>query len=485
MNRAIRDATSVSRGHRTPARRGLRGTALGCAALACAGHAGAVDRALLIATTEYADPAFALPGLELDIAEMRRFARRVGFADENVRELTGTDVTEANVREQFTSFLGSGVGPEDTVLLYYTGHGLQVSDRDGDEADRRDEAISMYDLKPVAGGWDGVLVDDDLAELLRALPSENVVVIVDACHSGTITRGYVPSVPVRTRSWGDETLAVKALPWRPDLTRGLEPKGDVRGADGTGTDTAPEGVVTLSAAQDDEQSFSSTKGSLFTLALGEVLDAARGSPTPRSLVTEASALLHSRLDEQYRFSPNLTGDDRLFGKSIVLGDPDVRAEAAHDEISALAASLPRLDVRGPNGIVAADESISLEIDVPAEGYLNVVAVDADDTLVVLYPNGLAPDNRVSAGPLALPGDDAFEWAAQPPWGDNLIAVLFSETPVNLFDSSLQRAPDGRAEADFVLPSTAGLAAYADPASVGARGAIVSVTTCETKERCVP
>ena len=154
----------------------------------------AANKALLIGATSYASEQNNLPGIDLDLAEMDRVARKLGFKEENIRTLKGEDVTLGNVKYQFSSFLDENVLPGDTVLIYYSGHGVQVPDKNGDEADGSDEAISLYDLEGVSDGgaiiWDGVLLDDQLAELINGLVSENVIVIVDACHSGTVTRSF-------------------------------------------------------------------------------------------------------------------------------------------------------------------------------------------------------------------------------------------------------------------------------------------------------
>jgi len=441
----------------------------------------AEDRALLIGTTAYLDPVFDLPGLDLDIAEMQRFARQLGFAEESIRTLTGEAVTAENLRNEFATFLSEGVSASDSLLIYYTGHGLQVADQNGDEEDRRDEVISMYDLAPAARGWKGVMLDDELGELLRALPSDNIVVIVDACHSGTVTRGYSESVEVASLSWGDEPLSIKTLPFRPDPEAAAMA---TRSAGTAASDAAPAGVVTLSAAQDDEQSYSSSKGSLFTLALGEAFANLDGAPTPRALTRTAAGLLHSRLDEQYLFQPNLTGDAALFEKSIVLGDRRAPAAVNRDEVQSLLRTLPTLSaslVGGDGGFVDG-EDIQIDIDVPADGYLNVIAVDPDDAMVLLYPNRYSPDNRVTRGGQRLPGDARFSWFAQPPWGDTMVAVLYSDQPLNLLESSVQRSRDGSLEVDYVLPSMAGFAAIREAAE-GQRAALLSARTCARTEDC--
>lgn len=65
------------------------------------------------------------------------------------------------------------------LVVYYVGHGTSVSDTDGDEGDKKDEAF-VFD--------DGVIVDDVLIDHLieHKNPSSKLILVTDACHSGTI-----------------------------------------------------------------------------------------------------------------------------------------------------------------------------------------------------------------------------------------------------------------------------------------------------------
>lgn len=72
------------------------------------------------------------------------------------------------------------------VIIYYSGHGGQTPDTNGDEADGYDEFIAMYDTNTIPGGFVNVLTDDDLDGLLANLESEHIVVILDACFSGSM-----------------------------------------------------------------------------------------------------------------------------------------------------------------------------------------------------------------------------------------------------------------------------------------------------------
>ncbi|MFM2345756.1 MAG: hypothetical protein RL654_509 [Pseudomonadota bacterium] len=75
----------------------------------------------------------------------------------------------------------------DYFLLTFSGHGGQVPDTSGEEADRKDETWCL---------WDGQLIDDELyLELSRFAAGVRVLVLSDSCHSGTVTRAAPASAP--------------------------------------------------------------------------------------------------------------------------------------------------------------------------------------------------------------------------------------------------------------------------------------------------
>lgn len=75
----------------------------------------------------------------------------------------------------------------DLFFLSYSGHGGQVPDVNGDEADGKDETWCLYD---------GQLIDDELYfELSQFAAGVRILVLSDSCHSGTVTRELPPPAP--------------------------------------------------------------------------------------------------------------------------------------------------------------------------------------------------------------------------------------------------------------------------------------------------
>lgn len=74
--------------------------------------------------------------------------------------------------------------PGDLFFLTYSGHGGQIPDITGEEADKKDETWCLYD---------GQLIDDELyLELARFAAGVRILVLSDSCHSGSVTRDGLP-----------------------------------------------------------------------------------------------------------------------------------------------------------------------------------------------------------------------------------------------------------------------------------------------------
>lgn len=92
----------------------------------------------------------------------------------------------------------------DVVIFHFSGHGYQIPDNNKDELDGLDEALVPINAKNDGGRrkdlsfYENYLRDDELNKLLERIrlalgPSGDLFVSIDACHSGTSTRGIGPS----------------------------------------------------------------------------------------------------------------------------------------------------------------------------------------------------------------------------------------------------------------------------------------------------
>lgn len=94
-------------------------------------------------------------------------------------------LTEATHDEILTTIAAmlSGLKWSDRFLFTYSGHGSWIPDRDGDEADGRDEVLCPADYES------NVITDDELHQVFAtAERGVRRVIISDSCHSGSVNR---------------------------------------------------------------------------------------------------------------------------------------------------------------------------------------------------------------------------------------------------------------------------------------------------------
>lgn len=145
-------------------------------------------RALLVGINRYKIPGADLRGCLNDVKNMRSvLSRYYGFADKDIRTLTDLQATKKAMQSEITRLIGKARAG-DVLLFHYSGHGSNVPDKNGDEADARDEILCPTDLD-----WLDPLLDDWLRVEFDKLPAGvNFTVIMDCCHSGTNTRAIQP-----------------------------------------------------------------------------------------------------------------------------------------------------------------------------------------------------------------------------------------------------------------------------------------------------
>lgn len=422
------------------------------------GQAPAADRALLVGVGHYGDASIKpLQGIDIDLDRMRTVARQLGFTPADTRVLSDGDATLAKVQAELGDWVRTGVGPDDRVLIYFSTHGAQVPDLDGDEDDGEDEALVMYDVRgdTTADGTPtlaNVLVDDDLKRALAAIPSRNILVVVDACHSGTVTR----DLKLRSLRLGTDEAQVKfhAYPGMP-VPR---PQGASKGVS-----RLVVNYVSLSAAADDEESLATPRGSLFTQALAQAIAAGldqRKTLTPRDAHRQTTDLIASALNGSEVFHPRLDGAPALIDKPLRLIATTAGQGPNRDAIEALARGMTPLTIKANRQSFRPGELLELTIDVPQDGYLNVVGIDPEDHAIVAFPNQFHTDNRVQKGQVRIPGKLGFELPAEPPFGPTLLVAFLTDRPINLFQTSDgARDPRGKVLDAFPPVSYAGLRGF--------------------------
>ncbi|HMW30122.1 caspase family protein [Plasticicumulans sp.] len=440
----------------------LFGRALLLATALAATDAMAEDRALLIGVGRFQSPQInPLPGIDLDIDLMRSTATMLGYRPQ---VLLNEQASLAGIEQALKTWLIDGTGPQDRVLIYFSGHGTQIPDDNGDEDDQADEVLVPYDLLP--SQQDGRielvngLVDDRLGALIAAIPSREVLVLIDACHSGTATKSVLPA-----RSYGSDVMAVAKLFSYPGMpvarSKGFSNRGImVESRPNTATGAGPN-YVSLTAARDDQRALATPKGSMFTLGLLEAIReaAASGSPlTLNQLRERTDAYIRAKADPGQVFNPVLTGSDVLAGKPLRLISLDNGHGPVWRQAAEIVGNSAPVQVQIGRRAYAIGESVEIAVDAPSGGFLNVVSIDAHDQATVLFPNRYESNNRVEAGRIVLPTTRLpFDLKANDPPGPTLVVAFLSEKAIDLYrQGEVERDGKGIPIGTFATPGPWGL-----------------------------
>ena len=153
--------------------------------------------ALVIGIGNYPDVDYGWPTIHgnNDISIVCEMLGINGFPKENITTLCDSQATYDAILSAFKD-LESKLNIDDVVYIHFSGHGQRITDLDGDEFDKFDEAWIPYDaLQEGTYNYNGEkhLTDDKLNKLLKGLRSKvggkgKIVVVTYACHSGSSTR---------------------------------------------------------------------------------------------------------------------------------------------------------------------------------------------------------------------------------------------------------------------------------------------------------
>lgn len=444
-------------------------------ALGCSGQAFAVGKALIVGVGNYQLPSANLKGIDLDVKMASDMALYMGIAPENIHVVMDENATVGRVKEQM-AWLSQNVGDKDRVFFYFSGHGTQVPDKNSDEADGLDEAMVLHDID--GKSYNGLYVDDDFGAALKRVPSQNMVVMVDACHSGT-----------GTKSWGSAGNSFNVNEGQMKFLNLFNAKAKKSNTQDYGVSeksTGEDNYLAIAAAQDNQQSIATRRGSLFTVAFRDAFDEERSKGTfslQRIFKSTETRLASSGV----KFQPNLSGNMAIANSTMKVannagGDaapatarpstPTTSAAPATPATPAVPANgplwtkltkllkgMPALDISAPS-VLLNGEKTEFTIEVPAKGYLNVVMVGPTDNGTVLFPNSYAKDNRVEAGKFTFPtAKMGFKITAMPPYGKTMVVAFLSEEPLNLLEEGFgNRDSSGKTIRPFAHVTESGIQA---------------------------
>lgn len=282
----------------------------------------AAKRGLLIEIGQYPPGRDGL-GTDRDLYWMTQTLARQSFS---VRLLANRDARAAAIRNALDS-LARQCRPGDKVVIHYGGHGTQLPDQPGgDEKDHLDEALVPYDAPlpatPDYGRSPLFIRDDELGlyldRLRRAVgPSGHILLLLDACHSGTLSRGQgrLRTDNIHRTPLPDSLYDPAVSGWLDGLVGGFR----------TGRETGAVVLMAGAAASQNQYELLDYDNQLVgPLAFGfaEAMLTIDGQTTYKTLFAQLLTVVRREALRQHRglTTPTLEGDVqyRLLGGDLVL-----------------------------------------------------------------------------------------------------------------------------------------------------------------------
>ncbi len=417
-------------------------------------------RALLIGIDAYAHVR-TLDGCVNDARLMQRvLVETFGFAAGDITLLADAQATREAILAAFDTLIAA-TGPGDVVVVHYAGHGSQMTDREGDEPSGFDSTLMPWDTgREPHENRD--ITDDEVHLKLEALAARtsSTTILVDACHSGTITRD---AFGAKGRSVAADRRPAAALPPSPIPTGRL-----ARTRSGaSGWMPLADKYVLIAGCRDDEESkeYYPPEGGgphgALTYFLCQELRRATSGTSYRDVFEAVSAKVTAYNPVQH---PQMEGtaDRAIFGVTDLVPQAFVAVTARHGDTVTLGSGAAQGVTAGstfavyPAGAKAASG--------PALGELTVTAVRAFDA-EARVTNDAAPEAVAS-------GTRAFETAHA--FGDFALAVHI-DAPAGADRTALAAA----------LHASPRVRLAATPAEAGARIVLLAPRATVTSEMPVP
>ena len=145
--------------------------------------------AVLIGISQYGNPAINLNFAAADAEALSKLLLdpEVGaYKPDNVRLLVNEQATRKNVMSALGSWLAGRVKPEDSVLVFYSGHGALGT--------KNDAYWVTYDAD-VEDLYASALNNKDISKLIAELPAKRKLTLIDSCFSEATAKSFKALVP--------------------------------------------------------------------------------------------------------------------------------------------------------------------------------------------------------------------------------------------------------------------------------------------------
>jgi len=404
------------------------------------------QKALVIGASEYPHlpPKSQLPGAARDADKFATFlVEEWNFEERDVKVIKGRSATKKAIVSAIKTHLRDGSVKGDKLVFYFSGHGSQITDKNGDERqDGKDEALVPSDVRKVYdnSATKYYLSDDEIKKLFAPLKDRQVLMVIDACHSGTVTRAGP----------GSDTTDVRQRYHPSHLPPA--PRFDAIPFTDPATETFSDefaGVALTAAALPHQYSWEDGNlGGIFTHHFIEGLTNSKADLNKNGRISISEQIAYLRWnteqwcesvqvckEKRVGFSPNFEPKSAA-SKLVSDWKADQNPEEADpsDIIPAVNADTLSLQLIGAkeNNSLKLEDTFRIEISSRKGGFVTLFDVRANGELELLYP--FDEDellNITSDRELKLPRySDGFDLVASEPLGKGQLLLVVTEEKVD-------------------------------------------------------
>ncbi len=441
----------------------IAGAMTASSALSTAAEAG--QRALLIGIGAYQNIR-PLVGPPRDLQRMERFLiDHMGYRKDEIAVLKDSQATRKNLLRTMNSWLVRATKAGDRVVIYYSGHGSQLPDNNNDEKDGLDETLSPIDTTKKG---ENQITDDEFGAILAKMSDRELTVIIDSCHSGTISRGAIEDA--------EATSQDTARTFIPDLsTRSSGPTADQVAAHRGEASFLKSGnkVRIWSAASANQFSWDTLDGGIFTRNFINGVGKKAADKNGNGTVTHAELIAYLRTEateycktnprcSQLGFTPTLETHPSALARAIVPvsteetastedttteSKPEASAETTTELSESAAAAVADVLVQSndadvvieltPGRTLKLGQEFRISVTSKRKGKLILLDVNSKGQVTQLIPNDIMAQNGkdrdiVPGRKITIPDDYyGFAFAAGEPLGEGKLLAIVTEDDVPL------------------------------------------------------
>lgn len=411
-----------------------------------AGEVEAKKHAVIVGVADYPN-ANSLRGPVEDANNMHSLlVETFGYQKDEIKLLTEGKATRRNILSTLQDWLVNDTQPGDDVLFYFSGHGFQVEDKNKDEDDNKDEAIAAYDVATDEhGGFVNMITDDEIGDIFKQINDREVTVIIDSCHSGTLTRGGLLN---SADGQYDKTLKIAHLGGAASKTYNVSKEMVVahrKEESFIGGDQKRAVWSAVSSWQKALVDFETHNGSVFTNLYIKGVRDKKADRNNDSVITrselldfirDGSTAFCERNTKQCKtgLTPTLETTKDLFVEDILSEDVSVASVSNAQYIDqALVSGNELVTVTVlPGATVKAGQHMQVRVNSQVDGYLMIFDVRDSGELVQLFPNEMVSQKHQNGKitrneDMFVPGKGyGFRYEAFDPGSSGRIYAIVSE-----------------------------------------------------------